>query len=148
MVVGSLWWTASREPQISCWQERCIESAVIWCDDAVADMCSSQYPSPLIGLPGTSLPPSLQVCVVAGYGDVGKGCASSLKAFGARVLICEIDPINALQAAMEGEAVPQLSRHRAMLAILTLSRRFALTIKGSTTQNTHTHNGPLFHHLL
>ena len=44
----------------------------------------------------------VQVCVVAGYGDVGKGCAKSLKAFGARVLICEIDPINALQAAMEG----------------------------------------------
>lgn len=39
---------------------------------------------------------------MAGYGDVGKGCAKSLKAFGARVLICEIDPINALQAAMEG----------------------------------------------
>ena len=50
-----------------------------------------------------SLPPSaLQVCVVAGYGDVGKGCAQSLRAFGARVLIAEIDPINALQAAMEG----------------------------------------------
>ena len=44
----------------------------------------------------------LQVCVVAGYGDVGKGCAQSLRAFGARVLIAEIDPINALQAAMEG----------------------------------------------
>ena len=43
-----------------------------------------------------------KTCVVAGYGDVGKGSASSLKAFGARVLITEIDPINALQAAMEG----------------------------------------------
>ena len=42
-------------------------------------------------------------CVVAGYGDVGKGSASSLRAFGARVLITEIDPINALQAAMEGK---------------------------------------------
>lgn len=40
--------------------------------------------------------------VVAGYGDVGKGCAQSAKAFGARVLITEIDPIIALQAAMEG----------------------------------------------
>ena len=40
--------------------------------------------------------------MVAGYGDVGKGCAQSLRSFGARVLICEIDPINALQAAMEG----------------------------------------------
>lgn len=46
--------------------------------------------------------PYTQVCVVAGYGDVGKGCAQSLRAFGARVLICEIDPINALQAVMEG----------------------------------------------
>lgn len=43
-----------------------------------------------------------KVAVVAGYGDVGKGCAQSLRGFGARVLITEIDPINALQAAMEG----------------------------------------------
>jgi adenosylhomocysteinase len=43
-----------------------------------------------------------KTCVVAGYGDVGKGSACSLRAFGARVLITEIDPINALQAAMEG----------------------------------------------
>ncbi|MEM7154058.1 MAG: adenosylhomocysteinase [Myxococcota bacterium] len=40
--------------------------------------------------------------VVAGYGDVGKGCAQSMKGFGARVIITEIDPICALQAAMEG----------------------------------------------
>jgi adenosylhomocysteinase len=40
--------------------------------------------------------------VVAGYGDVGKGCAQSMRGYGARVLITEIDPINALQAAMEG----------------------------------------------
>lgn len=44
-----------------------------------------------------------KVCVVAGYGDVGKGSVQSLKGFGARVLVTEIDPINALQAAMEGE---------------------------------------------
>lgn len=43
--------------------------------------------------------------VVAGYGDVGKGCAHSLKSLGARVLITEIDPIIALQAAMEGYQV-------------------------------------------
>jgi adenosylhomocysteinase len=43
--------------------------------------------------------------VVAGYGDVGKGCAQSLRGMGARVLITEIDPINALQAAMEGYEV-------------------------------------------
>jgi len=46
-----------------------------------------------------------KVAVVAGYGDVGKGCAQALRAFGARVLITEIDPINALQAAMEGYEV-------------------------------------------
>ena len=40
--------------------------------------------------------------VVAGYGDVGKGCAHSMRGFGARVLVTEIDPICALQAAMEG----------------------------------------------
>jgi len=39
---------------------------------------------------------------VCGYGDVGKGCAHSLRGFGARVIVTEIDPINALQAAMEG----------------------------------------------
>lgn len=44
-----------------------------------------------------------KVAVVAGYGDVGKGCAQALRNFGARVIITEIDPINALQAAMEGE---------------------------------------------
>ncbi|XP_056001044.1 adenosylhomocysteinase B-like [Ostrea edulis] len=43
-----------------------------------------------------------KVAMVAGYGDVGKGCAHALRAFGARVMITEIDPINALQAAMEG----------------------------------------------
>ncbi|XP_017771071.1 PREDICTED: adenosylhomocysteinase [Nicrophorus vespilloides] len=46
-----------------------------------------------------------KVCVVAGYGDVGKGCAQSLRAFGGRVIITEIDPINSLQAAMEGYEV-------------------------------------------
>jgi len=46
-----------------------------------------------------------KVCVVAGYGDVGKGCAQSLRGQGARVIITEIDPINALQAAMEGYEV-------------------------------------------
>jgi adenosylhomocysteinase len=46
-----------------------------------------------------------KVVVVAGYGDVGKGCAHSMKSYGARVLITEIDPICALQAAMEGYQV-------------------------------------------
>ena len=43
-----------------------------------------------------------KVVVIAGYGDVGKGCAHSMRGFGARVLVTEIDPICALQAAMEG----------------------------------------------
>ncbi len=43
-----------------------------------------------------------KIVVVLGYGDVGKGCAQSMRGFGARVLITEIDPICALQAAMEG----------------------------------------------
>jgi len=46
-----------------------------------------------------------KLCAVAGYGDVGKGSAQSLRAFGARVIVTEIDPINALQAAMEGYQV-------------------------------------------
>ena len=46
-----------------------------------------------------------KVCVVAGYGDVGKGCAQSLAEQGARVKVTEIDPICALQAAMEGYEV-------------------------------------------
>ncbi|SCV69448.1 BQ2448_2468 [Microbotryum intermedium] len=55
-----------------------------------------------------------KVAIVAGYGDVGKGCAESLRSYGSRVIITEIDPINALQAAMAGfevttmeEAAPQ-----------------------------------------
>ncbi len=46
-----------------------------------------------------------KIVVVAGYGDVGKGCAQSMRGQGARVLITEIDPINALQACMEGYEV-------------------------------------------
>ena len=43
-----------------------------------------------------------KVAVIAGYGDVGKGCAHSMRSYGARVIVTEIDPICALQAAMEG----------------------------------------------
>ena len=46
-----------------------------------------------------------KVVVVAGYGDVGKGCAHAMKSLGARVIVTEIDPINALQAALEGYEV-------------------------------------------
>ena len=51
-----------------------------------------------------------KVAIVCGYGDVGKGCAQSLRGLGARVIITEIDPINALQAAMEGYQVSTLEK--------------------------------------
>jgi len=62
-----------------------------------------------------------KVAVVAGYGDVGKGSAASLRAFGARVIVTEIDPINALQAAMEGYEVTTLEEvaHKAQIVVTT-----------------------------
>jgi len=51
---------------------------------------------------GTDVMVAGKVTVVCGYGDVGKGCAKSMAGLGARVIVTEIDPINALQAAMEG----------------------------------------------
>lgn len=55
-----------------------------------------------------------KIVVVCGYGDVGKGCAMSMRSYGARVIVTEIDPICALQASMEGfevktveEALPE-----------------------------------------
>jgi len=51
-----------------------------------------------------------KVVVIAGYGDVGKGCAQSMKGLGARVIITEIDPIIALQAAMEGYEVTTMEK--------------------------------------
>ncbi len=49
-----------------------------------------------------------KVAVICGYGDVGKGCANSMRSYGARVIVTEIDPICALQAAMEGYEVTTL----------------------------------------
>ncbi len=54
---------------------------------------------------GTDVMVAGKTVVVCGYGDVGKGCAQSMRGFGARVIITEIDPICALQAAMEGYEV-------------------------------------------
>jgi len=51
---------------------------------------------------GTDVMVAGKVVMVCGYGDVGKGCAQSMRGFGARVVVSEIDPICALQAAMEG----------------------------------------------
>jgi len=49
-----------------------------------------------------------KVCVVCGFGDVGKGCAESLRSQGARVVVCEVDPICALQACMAGYKVARV----------------------------------------
>jgi adenosylhomocysteinase len=57
---------------------------------------------------GTDVMIAGKTAVICGYGDVGKGCAASLQGQGARVLVTEIDPICALQAAMEGYQVVQL----------------------------------------
>jgi adenosylhomocysteinase len=55
-----------------------------------------------------------KVVVVAGYGDVGKGCADAMKGLGARVIVTEIDPICALQASMEGFQVTNMSEASAL----------------------------------
>ncbi len=59
---------------------------------------------------GTDVMLGGKVCVVMGYGDVGKGCAAALRGQGARVIVTEVDPICALQAAMEGYEVTTLER--------------------------------------
>ncbi|HEY0456426.1 MAG TPA: adenosylhomocysteinase, partial [Verrucomicrobiae bacterium] len=58
-----------------------------------------------------------KVAVVCGYGDVGKGSSHSLRGFGARVIVTEIDPINALQAAMEGFEVTTIEETMGMADI-------------------------------
>jgi adenosylhomocysteinase len=72
-----------------------------------------------------------KVAVVAGYGDVGKGSAASLKAFGSRVIITEIDPINALQAAMEGYEVTTMEEAapRAQIFVTTTGCKDIITGK-------------------
>ncbi|RMF54706.1 adenosylhomocysteinase [Candidatus Woesearchaeota archaeon] len=57
---------------------------------------------------GTDIMVAGKVVVVCGYGDVGKGCCQSMRGFGARVIVTEIDPICALQAAMEGYEVKRV----------------------------------------
>src|SRR6266508_397237 len=68
-----------------------------WPRDWSSDVCSSD----LVMLGG-------KVAVVCGYGEVGKGCAQALRGQGCRVIVTEIDPICALQAAMEGYEVTTL----------------------------------------
>jgi len=72
-----------------------------------------------------------KVAVVAGYGDVGKGSAASLRAFGCRVMVTEIDPINALQAAMEGYEVTTMEEaaKRANIFVTTTGCKDIITSK-------------------
>ncbi|HMU83643.1 MAG TPA: adenosylhomocysteinase [Leptospiraceae bacterium] len=72
-----------------------------------------------------------KVAVVAGYGDVGKGSAHSLKAFGSRVVVTEIDPICALQAAMEGYHVDLMDEwaDKADIFVTTTGVKDIITIK-------------------
>jgi len=69
------------------------------------------------------------VCVV-GYGDVGKGCAQSMRGFGARVIVTEIDPINALQAVMEGFEVTTVEETlgRADIYVTTTGNKDVITL--------------------
>ncbi|KAK0554327.1 S-adenosyl-L-homocysteine hydrolase [Tilletia horrida] len=66
-----------------------------------------------------------KIAVVAGFGDVGKGCAESLRGYGCRVIVTEIDPINALQAAMAGYEVNTMDdvAHFANIFVTTTGNR-------------------------
>jgi adenosylhomocysteinase len=72
-----------------------------------------------------------KVVVVLGYGDVGKGCARSMRSYGARVLVTEIDPICALQAAMEGFEVTTMNKAVAEgnIFVTTTGNRDVITIE-------------------
>jgi len=72
-----------------------------------------------------------KVVVVLGYGDVGKGCAKSMRSYGARVIVTEIDPICALQAAMEGfEVVPvEEALHEGNIYVTTTGNKDVITVE-------------------
>lgn len=72
-----------------------------------------------------------KVVVVAGYGDVGKGCSHSMRSYGARVLVTEIDPICALQAAMEGFEVTTMEEavKEGNIFVTTTGNRDIITIE-------------------
>ena len=80
-----------------------------------------------------------KVAVVCGYGDVGKGCAHSLKGFGARVIVTEIDPICALQAAMEGFQVATVedTLGEADIYVTTTGNRDIITLEHMQKMKTH-----------
>ncbi|HSC87700.1 MAG TPA: adenosylhomocysteinase [Polyangiaceae bacterium] len=75
-----------------------------------------------------------KVCVVAGYGDVGKGCCQAMKGLGARVLVTEIDPICALQAAMEGYQVVTMDEAAALGDIFVTATGCCDVIRGEHLQ--------------
>jgi len=70
-----------------------------------------------------------KVVVVAGYGDVGKGCAHSMRSYGSRVIVTEIDPICALQAAMEGFEVKTMedALHEGNIYVTTTGNKDVIT---------------------
>lgn len=72
-----------------------------------------------------------KVVVVLGYGDVGKGCAKSMRSYGARVIVTEIDPICALQAAMEGFQVTTMEEavHEGNIFVTTTGNRDVITVE-------------------
>ncbi|MDR1129895.1 MAG: adenosylhomocysteinase [Prevotellaceae bacterium] len=72
-----------------------------------------------------------KVVVVCGYGDVGKGCARSMASYGARVIVTEIDPICALQAAMEGFEVKTVedTLHEGNIYVTTTGNRDVITLE-------------------
>lgn len=78
-----------------------------------------------------------KVVVVLGYGDVGKGCAKSMKSYGARVIVTEIDPICALQAAMEGFEVARIedALHEGNIFVTTTGNRDVITIEHMAKMN-------------
>lgn len=80
-----------------------------------------------------------KVAVVCGYGDVGKGCAHSLHSFGARVMVTEIDPICALQAAMEGFEVTTVedTLGQADIYVTTTGNRDIITFEHMQKMKTH-----------
>jgi adenosylhomocysteinase len=71
-----------------------------------------------------------KVVVVAGYGDVGKGCAQAVKGLGARVIITEIDPICALQAAMEGYEIMTMDQAAPLADILVTATGCCDVVRG------------------
>jgi adenosylhomocysteinase len=71
-----------------------------------------------------------KVVVVCGYGDVGKGCANSMRSYGARVIVTEIDPICALQAAMEGFQITTIedALHEGNIFVTTTGNKDIITV--------------------